>query len=286
MELSDAIAKRAFIVGCSRSGTTVLQVSVASHPRIASFPETFFFQRLPGRLGRLPLWLGLASEEAGPTLRQVLNEIGRPDLEERIPRSWRLRPYVETYLDVLDREALDKRDDLWVEKTPTHVHRLPLILRYVPRVHVIHMIRDGRDVVGSICHRAHTYEDSFSEKQKDPAFGIQRWNRSLKESVQYLGTPGHTFVVYDRFVRAPEETLKRVARDLEISYDSRMVTGTDEAAEAVIPDRKKWIERAKEPPQEGESKFHRMFSATEREDVERRLRLDLYKRVLHAVEEK
>ena len=35
---------RAFLVGCQRSGTTLLQVLMANHPDIYSFPETFFFK--------------------------------------------------------------------------------------------------------------------------------------------------------------------------------------------------------------------------------------------------
>jgi hypothetical protein len=283
MLLSDAISKRIFLVGCSRSGTTVLQVSVASHPRITSFPETFFFQRLPGRLGRLPLWMGLASKDTRPALEQALEEIGRPDLRSQIPDSYWLRPYVNHYLSVLDQQAQEENDDRWLEKTPTHVHRLPLILRYVPKVHILHIIRDGRDVVASICHRAHKYPDKFTKKQQDPAFGINRWNRSLKESIRYLGQPGHTFVVYEQFVRDPERTLRRVCRDLNVSFEPRMVQGTDEAAEAVIPEGKQWIRRAKKPPEKGTSKFQRHFSAQERRSVEERLNLYLYERIRDSV---
>lgn len=278
----DAIAKRIFLVGCSRSGTTVLQVSVASHSRITSFLETFFFQQLPGRLGRLPLWMGLASKETRPALEQALEEIGRPDLRSQIPDSYWLRPYVNHYLSVLDQQAQEENDDRWLEKTPTHVHRLPLILRYVPKVHILHMIRDGRDVVGSICHRAHKYPDEFPNQQ-DPAFGINRWNRSLKESIRYLGQPGHTFVVYEQFVHDPERTLRRVCRDLNVSFEPRMVQGTDEAAEAVIPEGKQWIRRAKKPPEKSTSKFQRHFSAEEQRSVEERLNLNLYEQIRDSV---
>ncbi|MGC1525664.1 MAG: sulfotransferase, partial [Phormidesmis sp.] len=35
--------KRLFLVGCARSGTTLLQSLLASHPGVASFPESNFF---------------------------------------------------------------------------------------------------------------------------------------------------------------------------------------------------------------------------------------------------
>lgn len=282
MALSETIANRVFIVGCSRSGTTVLQVSVASHSRITSFPETFFFLELPGCLGRLPLWLGAASENARPALKKALSEIGRSDLESRIPSSWRLRPYVHTYLDVLDHQALAAETDIWVEKTPMHVYRLRLIQQYVPKVHLVHMIRDGRDVVASICHRARKYEDRFSD-QRDPSFGIQRWNRSLKESAPYLGEPGHTFVLYEQFVRDPERSLRTLCRDLGISYEARMAQGTEEAASTVVPDEKGWIQGAKDPPEASESKFQKLFSPAERKEIEKQLNLKLYEEIADAI---
>ncbi|NJL67494.1 MAG: sulfotransferase [Microcoleus sp. SM1_3_4] len=38
--------KRIFLVGCPRSGTTILQSLLASHPEIISFPESKFFHYL------------------------------------------------------------------------------------------------------------------------------------------------------------------------------------------------------------------------------------------------
>lgn len=284
MSPSDDIAKRIFIVGCSRSGTTILQVTVASHSRIASFPETFFFQRLPGRLGRPGLWLGLAGE-ARSALKEALDRIRRTDLEHLVPQSWRLRPYVDTYLGVLDHQAREEEADFWVEKTPQHVYRLRLLLRYVPRAHVVHMIRDGRDVVASTCHRARKYEERFAEEQKDPSFAIGRWNRALRQSLQFLGEPGHSFVLYEQFVGNPARTMKRICADLGVAYEKEMIEETDEAAESVIPDNMEWLERAKDPPEKNRSKFQRLFSETERREIEKELQLELYERISDRVAE-
>src|SRR5271167_4804558 len=40
------IAGRLFVVGCPRSGTTLLQSLLAAHPSVHSFPETAVFGRL------------------------------------------------------------------------------------------------------------------------------------------------------------------------------------------------------------------------------------------------
>ncbi|MGL4503377.1 MAG: sulfotransferase family protein, partial [Planktothrix sp.] len=44
--MDQIIKNRIFLVGCPRSGTTLLQSLLAAHPQIASFPESHFFQSL------------------------------------------------------------------------------------------------------------------------------------------------------------------------------------------------------------------------------------------------
>lgn len=283
MNLSDAISKRLFIVGCSRSGTTVLQVSLASHPRIHSFPETFFFLRLPGILGRPGIWLGLPSKHARPALEEALERLGQEEGRSRIPSSWRLHPYVQAYIDTLDQLALEVEADTWVEKTPQHIFRLRSIRRYIPDAHVIHMIRDGRDVVASTCHRAQEYPNQFAEKQQDPAFSINRWNRALHTSLGYLNEPGHSFVIYEEFVQNPEQSLRRLCREVGLSFTAQMVERSDEAAESVIPDGMQWLDRAKEPPERRDSKYDRLFSVDEKNRIESQLDLHVYDQILESV---
>ena len=44
--------KRVFIVGCPRSGTTLVQALLARYPGLHSFPETRFFEALLGGIDR------------------------------------------------------------------------------------------------------------------------------------------------------------------------------------------------------------------------------------------
>jgi len=46
--MAAGIKTRAFLVGCPRSGTTLLQAMLFAHPEIYSFPETNFFLSLFG----------------------------------------------------------------------------------------------------------------------------------------------------------------------------------------------------------------------------------------------
>jgi hypothetical protein len=44
--MKQKIKGRFFLVGCPRSGTTLLQSLIVAHSQIASFPESKFFQRV------------------------------------------------------------------------------------------------------------------------------------------------------------------------------------------------------------------------------------------------
>ena len=65
------IEKRVFLVGCPRSGTTLLQSMLHAHPSIYSLPETKFFHVLIGFDMRATL------REAPPTLDAKLRDLVR-----------------------------------------------------------------------------------------------------------------------------------------------------------------------------------------------------------------
>jgi len=150
MQSHGQVRGRYFLVGCERSGTTLLQAILARHSRVFSFPESHFFCRaIPRRV----LWraVGLARwRRARFALRQLLNVLGRHDLEGHVPRrSVLLVNYVRAFCHILDRAALDRGKDMWVEKTPHHLYHVRAIQRLVPEARFIHILRDGRDVAAS-----------------------------------------------------------------------------------------------------------------------------------------
>ena len=68
------IDNRVFLVGCVRSGTTLLQSMLHAHPKIYSVPETKFFDCLIGIDRRAFL------REQPPTLKAKLRALARDTL--------------------------------------------------------------------------------------------------------------------------------------------------------------------------------------------------------------
>ena len=141
-----------FIVGCPRSGTTLLNVLIDAHPDIAIPPESFVF----ARCGMLFDACGDLDDPA--RLRSLVGELQE---DERI-RAWKLDTDVDSFCAGLDARsvrgvvthlfglyAAQQGKLLWGDKTPHHALCVDRIMRVFPDARIIHLVRDGRDVAES-----------------------------------------------------------------------------------------------------------------------------------------
>jgi hypothetical protein len=154
-----------FIVGAPRSGTTLLQRMLRSHPRISSpTGESHFF---------IPL---LRDEARFGDLSQVENVRA---LLEQMHERWaefldtdfhgvkfeidsmanaihaRGARRMSEVLDALFRiNAEGEGKARWLDKTPYYIHHIPALLMTYPDAQFVHIIRDGRDAVLSMLERA------------------------------------------------------------------------------------------------------------------------------------
>jgi len=153
-----------FIVGAPRSGTTLLQYMLGSHPRI-SIPtgESHFI---------IPLW----------RRRQEFGDLGNPEnIRKVLAEMHRISPeFIETDLHGLrfdihaltERFISEGRDSIpliirglfelnaqgegkprWGDKTPYYVLHIETLLEMFPDAQIIHIIRDARDCVLSVLRR-------------------------------------------------------------------------------------------------------------------------------------
>ena len=126
------------IVGAPRSGTTWLQSLLASHPAIATGPETHFFRTF-------------AAADA--------------EFHRRRDRPLGVSEYwtAEQFHDAIERLFWGALSRLpapagpvrcFLEKTPIHCMHGAFILRVLPRARFLHVIRDGRAVAASLLRAA------------------------------------------------------------------------------------------------------------------------------------
>lgn len=225
---------RLLVMGCSRSGTTLLQSLLANHSRIFTFPETGVFLRAFGMRGKVLPWvrLGLTVGKERKALGALADsygpELGSVQLPPLPPRRASLAGSVSDVTDYFDALAAAHGRDIWLEKTPRHVLHAGRIRRAVPNSLCIHMVRNGADVVASIVDRAKRYPDRFP-RQKDPTYGIRQWNQSLRATAEAVEEPGHVVVFYDALVSETEATLRALCGIVGIDFQEGMSVPGDPA---------------------------------------------------------
>jgi hypothetical protein len=168
------------VVGANRSGTTWLQQLLLAHPDVAGLErtETWLFVTLGG------LWDNL-NDPDGRGLRAHV------PLERGIAA---LRGFADAALDQVARDRPDAARVL--ERTPGHAMHLPLIRNLYPGARVVHLLRDGRDVVQSVL------ELDFATH--DPAAAARQWRETVEAVHAELGRFAHgTEVRYEALVADP-----------------------------------------------------------------------------------
>jgi len=266
--------KRLFIVGCPRSGTTVLQRCLANHPEAVSFPETGFFRQLCGNHA----WTRIA--QSGFARRSRVLRAFRRLEDKALPHGTavpymassapihRVRIAVNEFTRMLDEVAAKNGNSLWVEKTPIHYRTTRVIHKYVPEVTIIHVIRDGRAVLASIRDRATKWPERFNQ-ENSVTWGIKEWNRAIRRCETDLKKTRVHAIIYEDFVSAPEATLQSIARTLDIPYDKKMLS--TEGGDTLFHAEEAWKSGALESIQAPENKFDQVFSKKEKIHIEKNL---------------
>ena len=133
-----------FIVGVTRSGTTLLRLMLDAHPDLAIPPETHFVPSLIKATRKR----GVSCDEAHGivTGHRQWGDFNLDSAEllrrycelDRIDPETTIRAFFELYAE---REGKPR----WGDKTPNYVRRMKQIENWIPEARFVHMIRDGRD---------------------------------------------------------------------------------------------------------------------------------------------
>jgi hypothetical protein len=179
-----------FVVGCARSGTTLVERVLNAHPLLAIAPEMHWITNGFGRSSwrkhaclvtreMLSAW---AAHEMFPQL-----EVGREDFLKLIPpdRPLRAVKFLAKFFRVYSRV---QGKPLVGSKTPAYVRRMVALHALWPDTKFVHVIRDGRDVGLSVLdwHHARRTAARYRTWAADPITTVALW---WKRKVQ-LGREG------------------------------------------------------------------------------------------------
>ncbi|WP_113064958.1 sulfotransferase [Oleiagrimonas sp. MCCC 1A03011] len=191
--------RKIFVVGCPRSGTTVIQALLAERPDVLSFGETNYMLRLLGHFDRwlqddrsaAKKWrrrLRLARGKTHGDMRRCLdNAFKAYDDVPGLRRKLSGRGYIREFCRILDAMALERGCSCWVEKTPDHLAYLDVLEKEVPEAHFLHVLRKGEDVMASVLDGQLRYSRHNVFAGSLP-YWVRRW-RSMSGSPAGRDTP-------------------------------------------------------------------------------------------------
>ncbi|MET0987341.1 MAG: sulfotransferase [Steroidobacteraceae bacterium] len=197
-----------FIVGCSRSGTTLLQVLIDAHPRLAVPPESHIYDRFGPFLdiyGDLTVkrdrgrFIGALLDDS--FIREWRLEAVVEDVERRVQRADRVGVIEALFSLYAERKGAVR----WGDKTPEHIRHLDEIRADFPHAKLIHLVRDGRDVAEAMRRMV------FGPVS---AVGLAReWQREVAHWQEFCDEHGSTntlLVRYEDLVTSPREVVGKV----------------------------------------------------------------------------
>lgn len=193
------------IGGAPRSGTTLLRSMLGRHPLIASGPETtVFLHRIssPTDLGQRLGW-------------------NPAEIEQWQCESNSQTEFIERFRDAVLRQS-GKR--VWAEKTPHNVFRFGFVRRHFPQAKLIHIVRDGRDVVCSLRRTSFAKLDGVDPGSVAAALrcGVQ-WRDSVRAGMRFRGDPAYRELHYEDLVRNPGLVLRELLDFLDLPWDDTVL---------------------------------------------------------------
>ena len=241
--MQDKIKNRPiFIVGCERSGTTMLRLILSSHKNIAIPPQTKFFKKLYKRR----LFFGDLSKQKNrhKLIKRFYDNhdrntkiidlgIDKTDIHCSLSKS---SDTLGSFLSVIPKLYLQNHNKArWGDKHPYYIKYLPQLYKLFPDAQVIHIIRDGRDAVASLKRMPWWKQNSI--------FAMLNWQEAIKKGLvakSKYNSDQFMEIRYEDLIDDPVKSVKSICSFLGEDYSDDLLKFQKLSKEAIPNYKMKW----------------------------------------------
>ena len=232
--------KQIFVVGSSRSGTTMMGRILGNHSDVFTFKELHFFGTI---------WTNNSNQD--------LNSQEQIDLLSRLLCIQEEGLFNQQNISVFNEEAIallahqnicnplsiyelflsamsnENKSTISCEQTPKNMYYLNEILAFFPQAKVINMVRDQRDVLLS---QKNKWKRRFLGASKIPLSEAIRsyinyhpiltskvWNSSLEHTAKYFDNERVKIVKFEELLAKSESVVKDICNFLAIEFHPQML---------------------------------------------------------------
>ena len=246
---------RIFIVGCTRTGKTVLSGILNRSDRVCIAEETQFLRRLSqiGRHKQMARIGDLSDDGNAAQVVEVMYSLNAPYwvwLRRHVDRQTFRRRLLDTdrseraiflLLMQLYAEGTSgaSQDELFLgEETPTHIYYLPTLFEWFPEARVIHLLRDPRAIVaaqieqvreyGGVTARLRLLPRWLRDRLDAPAELLhitQKWSDAVRLHSRYerLYPQKYRLFRFEDMIAEPEGCVGQVCDFLDVPFQGGML---------------------------------------------------------------
>ncbi len=237
------MSKVFFIVGNSRSGTTMMLRMFDNHSNIYGLNELHFFEQLWSTADVNKL---LLEKEAIALLSKLLfvqrdGYIGTTDSNKYKEEATKLLKTIKEeswiphklYFDMMLNETKLHQKDIPCEKTPQNVFYIEEILNLFPEARIINMIRDPRAILLSQKRKWTRRKMGATFITKRGVFRLRMnyhpitmsklWNAAINAGLKHSSRPEVLNVKFEDLLENPKATVEGICNHLGLPFEAAML---------------------------------------------------------------